>query len=199
MKLLKYGLIIAAVFMVLIVIRLNYNLRDRHPDFNIDLVIDPLAEPGRLSVGFAKIPITPQVTDTWNDFNNNAKGLFWTSTSAKGGVYGLRIRIFGSKGSIEWIQNNPGYLLFNPAKGAVKVLEKGFIEAEFSKKFSRIKFGHPEGYIDAFANIYTEFANSLLSKKKKKYFYPNEDEGFETAKFINACTISSKKKRWISL
>jgi|TARA_Y100000310_G_C20690853_1_gene822112 predicted dehydrogenase len=133
------------------------------------------------------------------DFNNNAKGLFWTSTSAKGGVYGLRIRIFGSKGSIEWIQNNPGYLLFNPAKGAVKVLEKGFIEAEFSKKFSRIKFGHPEGYIDAFANIYTEFANSLLSKKKKKYFYPNEDEGFETAKFINACTISSKKKRWISL
>ena len=37
------------------------------------LVIDPLAEPGRLSVGFAKIPITPQVTDTWNDFNNNAK------------------------------------------------------------------------------------------------------------------------------
>ena len=73
MKLLKYGLTIAAVFMVLIVIRLNYNLRDRHPDFNIDLVIDPLAEPGRLSVGFAKIPITPQVTDTWNDFNNNAK------------------------------------------------------------------------------------------------------------------------------
>jgi len=55
MKLLKYGLTIAAVFMVLIVIRFNYNLRDRHPDFNIDLVIDPLAEPGRLSVGFAKI------------------------------------------------------------------------------------------------------------------------------------------------
>ena len=73
MKRLKYGLTIAAVFMVLIVIWFNYNLRDRHPDFNIDLVVDPLGEPGRLSVGFAKIPITPQVTDTWNDFNNNAK------------------------------------------------------------------------------------------------------------------------------
>ena len=73
MKLLKYGLAILAVFMALIVIRFNYNLRDRHPDFNIDMVIDPPAEPGRLSVGFAKMPITPQVTDTWNDFNNNAK------------------------------------------------------------------------------------------------------------------------------
>ena len=73
MKLLKYGLGILAVFMALIVIRFNYNLRDRHPDFNIDMVIDPPAEPGRLSVGFAKMPITPQVTDTWNDFNNNAK------------------------------------------------------------------------------------------------------------------------------
>ena len=73
MKLLKYGLIIAAVFIVLIVSWFSYNLRDRHPDFNINLVIDPPAEPNRLSVGFAKIPITPQVTDTWNDFNNNAK------------------------------------------------------------------------------------------------------------------------------
>ena len=42
-------------------------------NFNIDLVIDPPAEPGELSVGFAKIPITPQVTDTWNDFNGNAR------------------------------------------------------------------------------------------------------------------------------
>ena len=73
MKLLKYGLIIAAVFIVLIVSWFSYNLRDRHPDFNINLVIDSPDEPGRLSVGFAKIPITPQVTDTWNDFNNNAK------------------------------------------------------------------------------------------------------------------------------
>ena len=73
MKLLKFGLTITIVFMVLIVIWFNYNLRDRHPDFNTDIVIDPPAEPGRLFVGFAKMPITPQVTDTWNDFNNNAK------------------------------------------------------------------------------------------------------------------------------
>ena len=130
------------------------------------------------------------------NFTNGAKGMFWTSVMAKGGVYGLRIRIFGTKGSLEWVQNDPNYLKLNPGKGAVKYLERGFHNAKFSKKFSRIKFGHPEGYLDAFANIYKEFANSLKNKSKKRYFYPNEDEGLETAKFINACKVSSKNKKW---
>ena len=130
------------------------------------------------------------------NFKNGAKGMFWTSVMAKGGVYGLRIRVFGTKGSLEWVQNDPNYLKLNPGKGAVKYLERGFHDAKFSKKFSRIKFGHPEGYLDAFANIYNEFANSLKNKSKKRYFYPNEDEGLETAKFINACKVSSKNKKW---
>ena len=133
------------------------------------------------------------------NFTNGAKGMFWTSVMAKGGVYGLRIRIFGSKGRIEWVQNDPGYLKFNPSRGAVKLLERGFHNAELSKKFSRIKFGHPEGYLDAFANIYREFATSIKSKTKQRNFYPNEDEGLETAKFINACKISSRKKRWVKI
>ena len=133
------------------------------------------------------------------NFTNGAKGMFWTSVMAKGGVYGLRIRVFGSKGSLEWVQNDPNYLKFNPNKGSVRYLERGFHNAELSKKFSRIKFGHPEGYLDAFANIYREFADSLKNKSKKRYFYPNEDEGLETAKFINACKVSSKNKRWVKI
>ncbi|MDC3073914.1 Gfo/Idh/MocA family oxidoreductase [Candidatus Pelagibacter sp.] len=133
------------------------------------------------------------------NFTNGAKGIFWTSVMAKGGVYGLRIRVFGSKGSLEWVQNDPNYLKLNPDKGAVRYLERGFHNAELSKKFSRIKFGHPEGYLDAFANIYREFAESLKNKSKKRYFYPNEDEGLETAKFINACKVSSKNKRWVKI
>ena len=129
------------------------------------------------------------------EFDNGAKGMFWTSCTARGGVYGLRIRIFGSKGSIECVQNDPTYLKFNPSKGAVRILARGFHDASFSKKFSRIKFGHPEGYLDAFSNIYREFAESL--KTKKRTFYPNEDEGYETAKFIDACKKSSKSKKWI--
>ncbi|MDC3074475.1 Gfo/Idh/MocA family oxidoreductase [Candidatus Pelagibacter sp.] len=133
------------------------------------------------------------------NFTNGAKGMFWTNVMAKGGVYGLRIRVFGSKGSLEWVQNDPNYLKLNPDKGAVRYLERGFHNAELSKKFSRIKFGHPEGYLDAFANIYREFADSLKNKSKKRYFYPNEDEGLETAKFINACKVSSKNKRWVKI
>ena len=131
------------------------------------------------------------------EFDNGAKGMFWTSCTARGGVYGLRIRIFGSKGSLEWVQNDPTYLKFNPSKGAVRILERGFHDANFSKKFSRIKFGHPEGYLDAFSNIYREFAESL--KSKKRTFYPDEDDGYETAKFIDACKKSSKSKKWIKL
>ena len=133
------------------------------------------------------------------NFNKGAKGMFWTSVMARGGVYGLRIRIFGSKGSLEWIQNDPNYLKFNPSKGAVRLLERGFFNAEFSKNFSRIKYGHPEGYLDAFANIYREFASSIKNKSKKKYFFPNEDEGYETAKFINACKVSSRRKKWVKI
>jgi len=133
------------------------------------------------------------------DFENGAKGLFWTSVMARGGIYGLKIRVFGSKGSIEWVQNDPGYLKFNPSKGATRILERGFHDAKLSKNFSRIKYGHPEGYLDAFANIYKEFASAIKNKSKKKYFFPNAEEGFETAKFINACKISSKKKRWVKI
>ena len=133
------------------------------------------------------------------NFNNGAKGMFWTSVMARGGVYGLRIRVFGSKGSLEWVQNDPNYLKLNPSKGAVRLLERGFFNADFSKKFSRIKFGHPEGYLDAFANIYREFATSLKSNSNKKYYFPNEDEGLETAKFIDACKKSSKKKKWVKI
>tara|TARA_B100000963_G_C22635065_1_gene677161 strand:- start:107 stop:1237 length:1131 start_codon:yes stop_codon:yes gene_type:complete len=132
------------------------------------------------------------------NYENGAKGIFWTSTTAKGGVYGLRIRIFGSLGSLEWVQNDPNYLKFNKANGASKILERGFNESKFSKNFSRIKYGHPEGYISAFSNIYREIANKINNKnKKKKYFFPTAYEGLLTAKFIDGCVKSSIKKKWV--
>ena len=100
---------------------------------------------------------------------------------------------------MEWVQNDPNYLKFNPSKGAVILKERDFYFSKFSKKFSRVKYGHPEGYLDAFANIYKEFADFLNNKSKKKFFFPNEDEGLETAKFINACKISSNKKKWVEV
>jgi len=61
-----------------------------------------------------------------------------------------------------------------------------------------VKPGHPEGYVDAFANIYNEVADHINSKnKKKEYYYPTAYEGLLTAKFIQTCLDSSKKKRWL--
>ena len=133
------------------------------------------------------------------NYENGAKGLFWASTTAKGGVYGLRIRVFGSKGSLEWVQNDPNYLRYNAANGATKVLERGFNESAFSKKFSRIKYGHPEGYLSAFSNLYKEIAIKIYSKNSKKRFYfPTAYEGLLTARFIDGCVKSSSKKKWVA-
>ena len=132
------------------------------------------------------------------NYENGAKGLFWASTTAKGGVYGLRIRIFGTMGSLEWVQNDPNYLRYNAANGATKVLERGFNESGFSKNFSRIKYGHPEGYLSAFSNLYKEIALKINSKKsKKRFYYPTAYEGLLTAKFIDGCVRSSSKKKWV--
>ncbi len=133
------------------------------------------------------------------NYENGAKGLFWASTTAVGGVYGLRIRIFGSKGSLEWVQNDPNYLKFNAANSATKILERGFNESGFSKNFSRIKYGHPEGYLSAFSNLYKEIASKINSKNSKKRFYfPTAYEGLLTARFIDGCVKSSSKKKWVA-
>ena len=73
------------------------------------------------------------------------------------------------------------------------------VNRKLSKKFSRVKFGHPEGYLDAFANIYKEFAEYLKTNTKKRFYFPNEEEGLETAKFIDACKKSSLKKQWVKI
>ena len=133
------------------------------------------------------------------NYENGAKGLFWASTTAKGGIHGLRIRIFGSKGSMEWIQNDPNYLKYSSANGATKFLERGFNESNFSKNFSRIKYGHPEGYLSAFSNLYKEIATKINSKStKKRYYFPTAYEGLLTAKFIDGCIKSSSKKKWVT-
>ena len=134
------------------------------------------------------------------NYENGAKGLLWASTTAKGGVYGLRIRVFGTRGSFEWVQNDPNYLRYSNANGATKILERGFNESNFSNKFSRIKYGHPEGYLSAFSNIYKEIAMKIKNpNSKKKFYYPNAYEGLLTAKFIDACVKSYIKKKWLKI
>ena len=134
------------------------------------------------------------------NYENNARGLFWISTTAKGGIYGLKIRVFGTKGSLEWTQNDPNYLIYSNLNGATKKLDRGYNESFYSKKFSRIKFGHPEGYLSAFSNLYKEISHKIKKKKTyKNFLFPNEDDGLLTAKYIDACVKSSKNKKWVKI
>ena len=73
MKLIKYLLLAFVFLLVLLLVRVKYNLRDRHPDFDIDISIKNTGQTSSISVGFAKMPITPEITDTWNDLNGNAR------------------------------------------------------------------------------------------------------------------------------
>ena len=73
MKFIKYVLLAFIVLIIFFTVLVNYNLRDRHPDFNIDISLKNNGQVSTISVGFAKMPITPDVTDTWNDLNGNAK------------------------------------------------------------------------------------------------------------------------------
>ena len=106
--------------------------------------------------------------------------------------------MFGSKGGLEWVQNDPNYLKYSSETGATKILERGFNESNFSKSFSRIKYGHPEGYLSAFSNLYKEIALKInVKKSKKRFYFPTAYEGLLTAKFIDGCVKSSSKKKWV--
>ena len=96
--------------------------------------------------------------------------------------------------------NDPNYLVYSNISGATKKLDRAYNESLYSKKFSRIKFGHPEGYLSAFSNLYREISHKIKDKKRyKNYLFPNEDDGLITAKYIDACVKSSKKKRWVKI
>jgi len=138
-------------------------------------------------------------------YNNGASGIYWASQVAIGNDNALKIRIYGTKGSIEWSQENPNYL--NVAYiGQPKIIMsrgQGYLDTIAA---SRTPSGHPEGYYEAFANVYTSFASALLKKmsgevlKGEDLDFPNAEAGVDGVKFINACVNSSKAGAiWVEL
>ena len=140
-------------------------------------------------------------------YRGGAKGLYWVSQIAVGHDNDLRVRIFGTKGSIEWAQENPNYLKVSYLDRPSVVLSRGrdqlYPEAS---KFSRIPGGHPEGYPEAFANVYRAFCDALAKKKtggqltKEDLDFPSVAAGAAGVKFIEKCVESSKKAgAWVTL
>jgi predicted dehydrogenase len=134
------------------------------------------------------------------EYDNGAKGVYWTSQIAVGHDNDLNIRIYGTKGSIAWSQENPNYLKVAYLDKPTEVLSRGRDELyPHAAGYSRIPGGHPEGYFAAFANIYSTFANALLKKKAGEALteadmdFPGLEEGIQGVKFIGKCVESSQE------
>ena len=108
----------------------------------------------------------------------------------------LKLGIVGG-GQGSWIGNI--HRIASRIDGKYKIFAGSFSRnVKISTNFAHVKPGHPEGYIDAFANIYNEVADRIISKNNKKtYYYPTAYEGLLTAKFIQTCVDSSNKKKWV--
>ncbi|PIW11396.1 MAG: oxidoreductase [Candidatus Infernicultor aquiphilus] len=133
-------------------------------------------------------------------YDNDASGFYWCSQIAIGHGNDLKIRIYATKGSIEWHQEDPNYLKVVYLDKPEEKLSRGRDEIyPLAANNVRIPGGHAEGYYEAFANIYKNFADALLSKKsdynfkREDYDYPTVYDGISGVKFINLAVKSSKK------
>lgn len=138
---------------------------------------------------------------------DNIEGNLMTSQIASGEENDLKIRAWGDKGGIEWKHSDPNTLLLKLDGQPTQVYRAGVDNSylsEFTLANCRTPSGHPEGFIEAFANIYRNFSyavNNYNNSKKNdpKYDYPTVEEGLRGMKFIDAVIESSKSSNWINI
>jgi predicted dehydrogenase len=134
------------------------------------------------------------------DYEGGARGVYWASQVAIGRDNGLRLRVFGSKGAIEWAQEDPDHLRFSRLGMPTEFLSRGRdpFHPEAQRQ-SRIPAGHPEGYFEAFANIYRTFTAALAKKKGGGVLapvdldFPGVEDGISGVRFVHRCVESSSR------
>lgn len=140
-------------------------------------------------------------------FENNVTGVLMASQVLAGEENNLKIRIYGEKGGIEWAQMEPNTLLVKWLDKPMQVLRAGgnYTDrlASFATHNCRTPGGHPEGYLEAFGNIYRNFALSLQAKlsgkepTKEMLDFPRVEEGIRGMAFIdNVVASSQSKEKW---
>ena len=130
--------------------------------------------------------------------SNGARGSFWVTQAAAGVENGLRIRISGALGSLEWQQEHPQVLQFKPLDAPAQVhTPNGPGTLPLAARASRIVAGHPEGFHEAFANVYTDTADTIAAyhvghtPDPLSLHFPNAEDGLQGLRFVTAALISS--------
>lgn len=139
-------------------------------------------------------------------WKGGAKGMLWASQVAVGNENGLTLRVYGSKGGLEWAQENPNHLWFTPHGRPKQLLTRGgagaLVEAG---RVTRIPSGHPEGYLEGFATIYAEAARAIRAaetgrKQDLAVIFPTIEDGLAGVKFIDAALRSSASNgAWVRI
>jgi predicted dehydrogenase len=139
-------------------------------------------------------------------YKGGAKGMLWCSQVAPGNENGLRLRVYGTKGGLEWAQEDPNYLWFTPFGQPKRLITRGGAgSGPEAARVTRVPPGHPEGYLEGFANIYTEAARAIRAAKAgtaapEGTTFPGLKEGLEGVAFVDACVRSSARNgAWTAL
>ena len=131
-------------------------------------------------------------------YDNGARGMIWASQVAPGNENGLKIRIYGEKGGLSWAQENPNYLLHTPFGEPPRTITRaGAGAGEAAGRVTRIPAGHPEGYLEGFATIYSDAAELISASIEGRApdaaaaTVPDVTDGVEGVAFIEAVVASS--------
>ncbi|MCV0424958.1 MAG: Gfo/Idh/MocA family oxidoreductase [Roseibium sp.] len=137
-------------------------------------------------------------------FSSGARGMLWCSQVAPGNENNLKIRIYGDKGGLEWHQENPNYLHVTPFGEPKRIITRGGAGMSDSvASATRIPPGHPEGYLEGFANLYKDAADVIRARQEGKEtpsLVPGITDGLAGVQFVDACVRSSAKNAgWVKL
>ncbi|MEP1536310.1 MAG: Gfo/Idh/MocA family oxidoreductase [Paracoccaceae bacterium] len=139
-------------------------------------------------------------------FDGGARGMLWSSQVAPGNENALRLRVYGDKGGLEWSQEDPNYLWYTPFGEPKRLITRnGAGAGDAAARMSRVPPGHPEGYLEGFANIYSEAADAIIAKRNGSaapdgLIYPTVHDGLRGVQFVAACVQSSKRNSaWVKV
>lgn len=139
-------------------------------------------------------------------FNQGARGMLWASQTAPGRANHLALEVYGSRGGLRWCQEEPDDLWFTPLGEPTQRLRRGAIDEPGARTASRLPAGHPEGYLEAFANLYRDFADAIqpppgsASSAQRPETFPGLSHGLHGLRFVDAALRSSRSGGvWVEL
>lgn len=130
-------------------------------------------------------------------YANGARGSIWSSQVATGNENEVKLRVYGTKGGIEWSQRDANQLICSPlGQNAQIITRNGGGADELNRQASRIPAGHPEGYLEAFGNIYAQVAQAIIAMREGRSrpaeaLFPTVEDGVDGLAFIDAAIRSS--------